>query len=351
MHHLFLSDRQDRALDWTELQWVALLKMELPFWAIPQESRKSMKMRSGPWGVHLFDRNSGLNILLDELAPAPQFWARTPRQVSVALTNACDLACAYCFAPKYPAKLDANRLMTWMDELDRHNCLGIGFGGGEPTLHPELAAICRHGAQRTGLAITLTTHAHRWNERLAGQLAGNVHFIRVSMDGVGATYERLRGRCFDVLLDQLRLVRSVSRFGINYVVNTETLPDLDRAIAVALECNAAEFLLLPERPTRNRPGIDSDTMDSLRDWIARYKEALPLLISDYAAKGLPVCKPLFEEDTLGGYAHINASGQIMRSSFDHDGIQIGERGLMEALDELRNFARSAQNEGLVELRF
>lgn len=310
-----------------------------------------MKIRSGPWGVHLFDRNSGLNILLDELAPARELWARAPRQVSVALTNACDLACAYCFAPKNPARLDPDRVMAWMCELDRHNCLGVGFGGGEPTLYPELVAICRYGAHRTGLAITLTTHAHRWNERLAAELAGNVHFIRVSMDGVGATYERLRGRSFNTLLVQLRLVRSVSSFGLNYVVNAETLQDLDRAISVALECNAAEFLLLPERPTRNRPGIDSDTMGSLRAWVARYKEALPLLISDHAAEGLPICTPLCGEDALSGYAHINASGLLMRSSFDHDGVPIENSSLMEALDGLRNSTGRGQNEGLVELRF
>jgi MoaA/NifB/PqqE/SkfB family radical SAM enzyme len=241
--------------------------------------------------------------------------------------------------------------MTWMSELDRHSCLGVGFGGGEPTLYPELTAICRYGAHKTGLAITLTTHGHRWDERLAAELAGNVHFIRVSMDGVGATYERLRGRSFNRLLDQLRLVRSVSRFGINYVVNAETLSDLDRAVGIASECNAAEFLLLPERPTRNRPGIDSGITDSLREWVARYKEALPLVISEHAAEGLPTCTPLFGEDALSGYAHINASGLLMRSSFDHDGVQIGNRSLMEALDGLRNSARSGQNEGLVELRF
>ena len=70
--------------------------------------------------------------------------------------------------------------------------------------------MCKYGAQKTGLAISLTTHAHRLTEKLATVLAGNVHFIRVSMDGVGATYERLRGRSFDSLRRKLKIVRTLS---------------------------------------------------------------------------------------------------------------------------------------------
>jgi MoaA/NifB/PqqE/SkfB family radical SAM enzyme len=198
-----------------------------------------MKIRRGRSGIHLFERDTGLNVLIDEVLPPPQLWDTAPRHVSIALTNACDLACPYCFAPKYPAALRLERLTAWMDELDSHGCLGVGFGGGEPTLHRDLESICKYGTTETRLSITLTTHAHRLTEELARALAGNVHFIRVSMDGVGNTYERLRGRSFDSLLAQLRLVQTISRFGINYVVNAETLTDLDCAMALARDAQAS----------------------------------------------------------------------------------------------------------------
>ena len=157
------------------------VKAELSFGSL-EKSRAYMKIRRGPSGFHLFERGTGLNVLLDEVSPPPELWAVAPRNVSVSLTNACDLSCQYCFAPKHHAKLDVAQLVAWMDELDASGCLGVGFGGGEPTLHPELEAICRHGAKNTGLSITLTTHAHRLTDRLAAVLAGNIHFIRVSMD-------------------------------------------------------------------------------------------------------------------------------------------------------------------------
>jgi hypothetical protein len=50
---------------------------------------KKPKVREGPDGLYLFDRNIGINVLLNEIKVPQLHWAITPRHVSVALTNAC----------------------------------------------------------------------------------------------------------------------------------------------------------------------------------------------------------------------------------------------------------------------
>jgi len=70
------------------------------------------------------------------------------------------LACSYCYAPKTPGSLDADRLAGWLRELDEMGVLVWGFGGGEPTLHRRFMEICRETAATTNLAVTFTTHAH-----------------------------------------------------------------------------------------------------------------------------------------------------------------------------------------------
>jgi|HubBroStandDraft_2_1064218.scaffolds.fasta_scaffold135952_1 MoaA/NifB/PqqE/SkfB family radical SAM enzyme len=149
-------------------------------------------MSSEPSGLHLFCRRTGLNVLCDEIRVPPTLWASAPQQISVALTNACDLACSYCYAPKNRAELDIATLVIWLHELDANGCLAVGFGGGEPVLHRHFVELCQHVAKETALAVTFTTHAQRVDEALADRIRGNVHFVRVSMDGVGATYEMLR---------------------------------------------------------------------------------------------------------------------------------------------------------------
>jgi len=284
----------------------------------------------------MFNRTTGLNVLLDEVRADPALWADAPRQVSIALTNACDLTCSYCFAPKNPAVLDFERVVEWLDELDVNGCLGIGLGGGEPTLYRGLVELCQYATQHTKLAVTLTTHAHRLDDRLVAALTGSVHFVRVSMDGVGATYEALRGRPFAAFRRRLENIRSVAPLGINYVVNSRTLPDLDAATTLAAEVGAVEFLLLPEQPVHGNGGIDDLTAQALRHWVTQYRGSVPLTVSEAAAEGLPTCNPLPRETGLRAYAHIDAGGVLKRSSYDSDGVAIGADGIMQALNVLQS---------------
>lgn len=298
------------------------------------ELRTHLKVRSGPDGIHFFDRSTGMNLLIDEAQVPRSLWAAAPRHVSIALTNECDLKCPHCFAPKHPAALDSGFLLAWLDELDANGCLGIGFGGGEPTLYDDLPLICGQVTCKTGLAVTLTTNAHHLHDQLAAELNGSLHFIRISMDGVGATYEMLRGRSFSTLLGRLDTVRELAPFGINYLVNSRTISDLDAATALAAEAGAVEFLLLPEQRVNGWGGIDYQTSQALQNWVNSYRGTIPLRVSEAGADGLPTCKPLQQETGLRAYAHIDASGVLKRSSFDNSGQFIGDGGVIQALKSL-----------------
>ncbi|MFL6113582.1 MAG: radical SAM protein [Catenulispora sp.] len=276
-----------------------------------------------------------MNILMDEMRPSPEIWSVAPRQVSVALQNACDLTCSYCYAPKAAARLDAETVVSWLAELDRHGCLGVGFGGGEPTLFRQFASLCRTVTAETGLAVSFTTHGHRLDKALCSALVGNVHFVRISMDGVEGTYERLRGRSFAKLIEALQKVRAIAPFGINYVVNEETLPDLDAALDIAHDEGAAEFLLLPEQPVAGKGGIREATARELAAWVDKYAGRVPLAVSTVGGDSLPTCSPTPSERPLDAYAHIDARSTLKRSSFDSEGERIGTYGVLHALRRLR----------------
>lgn len=298
-----------------------------------------IKYRYGPSGIHIYDRTNGLNILIDEIRIQPSIWTIAPRHVSIAVTNKCDFSCSYCFAPKHPAELNVEQLICWIDELDEAGCLSVGFGGGEPTLYPHFAELCQYVAQNTGMAVTFTTHGHHLGDALINSLSGNVHFIRISMDGVGKTYEAIRGQSFSKLLSRLKRIRKLSPFGINFVVNSNTFPCLNSAIKYADELKASEFLLLPEQPVNGNAGIDADTILSLRKWVDNYQGNIPLTISEENANGFPGCYPFGNENGLRAFAHIDASGVLKRSSFDSNGISIGRGSVLQALEILGNSKR------------
>lgn len=290
-----------------------------------------MRIRLCPSGVEFFDRSTGLNILFDEVSVPRSAWAMAPRHVSIALTNACDLSCPYCYAPKTRASLDFERVCSWLKELDANGCLSVGFGGGEPSLYRNFARLCHYAADNTGLAITFTTHAHRLNDSLLADLSGSVHFVRVSMDGLGSTYESLRGRPFQTLCTILGSLRALAPFGINYVVNALTLPDLDAALMLAADLGASEFLLLPEEPNGTTGGIDKATSLALLHWASSYHGSVRLSISEPRAEGFPICDVYPSESALAKYVHIDASGTLKRTSYDRQGARIGDSGVLKAL--------------------
>ncbi|WP_145620451.1 radical SAM protein [Nitrospirillum bahiense] len=295
-----------------------------------------MKLRISPNGVHLFDRLSGLNMLLDELHPESKAWSTSPRQISIALTNVCDLHCGYCYAPKRKASLRTEQVLSWLKELDAEGCIGIGFGGGEPTLHPDFVNICKRAAGETELAVTFTTHGHRLTPQLVERLKGSIHFARISVDGVGRTYEEQRGKQFSSLLQGIESIANLSPFGINVVVNERTVAELDAISDLAQMGGASELLLLPQQATSAVESIDETVGQALRDWVSNYRGKVRLAVSEAGASELPTCDPFPEERGLRAYAHIDASGVLRASSYSPAGAKIGDAGVLSALERLRN---------------
>lgn len=294
-----------------------------------------MKKRIGPDGIHFFDRCTGLNILIDEVLPPENEWSQAPRQISIALTNVCDLHCDFCYAPKVKASLQLDQLKKWIKELDQLGTLGIGFGGGEPTLYPHFSKICEFTANETDLAVTFTTHGHRLTDDFLARLKGNVHFIRISIDGVGATYEKFRGRKFDKLIERIEKTRKISSLGFNVVINDSTIPDLDQVTEIARKFDISEVLLLPQQATHTIKGLSNDSYEQMKKWIDGYGGETRLTISDVGLESNFICNPLSMETGLNAYAHIDALGFLKASSYSNIGQQIGDKNILEVLQLLK----------------
>lgn len=289
-----------------------------------------MKARYGYNGLHLFDRNSGLNVLADEVRVQRSKWSVAPRYMSFALTNACELTCSYCYASKAPAKLVSSRILDWAHELDASGCFGIGFGGGEPTLYPEFSRLCQQLHRSTSLALTMTTHGHRFNPRLVDELSGNIDFIRLSMDGIDATYERLRKRPFADFQERLRLVRKTAKFGINYVVNSDTIEELPRAADFAFQSGAQDLLLLPETTVRGTLNVTADVMRQLSAWAAKNFTRCRLATSAHSIEHIDAPALILSDPTFESYdfMHVDASATLKTSAFSKVGASLAEHATM-----------------------
>ncbi|EOX1771017.1 hypothetical protein ACPDPP_003559, partial [Vibrio cholerae] len=141
-------------------------------------------------------------------------------------------------------------------------------------------------------------------------------------------------RSFNQLIENLELLSGNVPFGINYVVNSQTIDDLNDAVSIADSCGAREFLLLPEVPVGFGKQIDDITLNTLKDWIAEYQGSLRLSISSDYKNAVNSAIALEKEASYRSFVHIDATGTLKRSSFDEDGIQIGNQTIEQAYSKI-----------------
>ena len=168
---------------------------------------------------------------------------------------------------------------------------------------------------------------------MISHLSPYVHFTRLSMDGFGDTYEKIRGRPFEQFLSKLKMIRSEMRYGVNYVVNDETVADLDK-LDFLQDLGCEELLLLPQHRTKYVNDIRPPAKELMTNWVESYTGGMKLSVGAYAQDGLPACDIFSKDDSLEGYAHIDADGLLKRSSYNKEGVKI-TTSLSYALEKLK----------------
>jgi hypothetical protein len=155
------------------------------------------------------------------------------------------------------------------------------------------------------------------------------------MDGYGATYERFRGRSFSEFARRVEIIATVAPFGLNVVVNDDTVHDLDPIDAFAAEVGASEVLLLPEQPVGARPGIGTRASERLTAWILSRRAPVRLAISEATVPdGVPLAQPFAGETPLDAHVHLDAQGILRPHAYAREGVPIAT-SVIGALDQLR----------------
>ena len=89
-----------------------------------------------------------------------------PIYVEISPVSYCNHQCLFCgldFAHEERASLDADILMTKIEEMGRLGVKSIMFAGeGEPLLHPRMAEIASH-TRNCGIDVSITTNGMAGN--------------------------------------------------------------------------------------------------------------------------------------------------------------------------------------------
>ncbi len=187
----------------------------------------------------------GLLALHPSPRPRPMCICRAPRPslryLELQLTWRCNLACAHCYlGPARAVDLPVETVARLVREFDRMQGLRLLLSGGEPLLHPQWDQI---NALLAGLPLRVVLLS---NGLLLdrGRLARlNCQEVQISLDGLEAGHERLRGRgSFARAVEAARRVREAGlELSIATMVHAGNLDQFAGLAGLVAELGAREW--------------------------------------------------------------------------------------------------------------
>jgi MoaA/NifB/PqqE/SkfB family radical SAM enzyme len=172
------------------------------------------------------------------------------RVVQIHPSLRCNLACRHCYSLSGPLREEALPLETVLQLIVDLPGLGfnaISLSGGEPLmwqgLGPALAT-----ARKAGLITALTTNLMPLTPERLAILRVNLNFCAVSLDGVPASHDAIRGRkgAFSVMQSRLTELRASSiPFGFIFTLTEANIQELAWVARFAVEQGASLLQVHP----------------------------------------------------------------------------------------------------------
>jgi len=199
-----------------------------------------------------------------------------PLDVHLALTTKCNLFCRGCYntcRSDKPQDIPLEKAKAIIDKLAELNVFSVSFGGGEPTLHPDILEIAEY-ARSKRILPNLTTNGLTMNEYFATscQVFGNVHFSIHKL----ADMEHV----FPAALTYRRITKN--KPGLNLLLTSETVTHLDEIVRRAKQSGINKVLFLRYKVTKKNKDIQGlaidEKMKDLPDLLRRLKKRNPRLM-------------------------------------------------------------------------
>ncbi len=212
---------------------------------------------------------------LGRLPPHPLLTARraalamlrpeSPLLAQLVVTRRCNLACGYCNEYDHSSDpVSTSALFARVDRLAELGTLVVTLTGGEPFLHPELAAVVERVVSH-GMIATSISNAYpitrRWIDRMN---AAGLSLLQVSVDNVEPNDTSQKS--WSKIKPRLELLREHARFALNVnavlgsspPAQTRELIDEIRALGFYMTVG-----LLHDHEGRIDPGLAGDELPAL----------------------------------------------------------------------------------------
>ncbi len=282
------------------------------------------------WRMHaldgkllLFDRDTGLNVLLEGEETA-HFRRIAPRSLLIAVTNACNLTCPFCYRNRGVRSVwDYDTLLRFCQAADQWGVLEVAFGGGEPMLFPRWDEFVCELYDTTRLSVNFTTNGTCLTGEFLQCIAGKYGQIRLSLYEDNHWPETIR-----------LLVDADARFGVNWLITPHELARIETMFAELLAYGVRDFLLISYKGADPALHLNADEHQHLAVFINRVYQLVQIKLDACWGNTLPNVPRLFAEDDCNAgdaILSITSDKLIKPCSFHPIGIPF------ETIDDVRAF--------------
>ena len=171
-----------------------------------------------------------------------------PRICVWEITLKCDLGCRHCGSRAgvaRPGELTLDEARETVRQLAALGIREVTLIGGEAYLREDWVDIAA-AVTAAGMACTMVTGAYAFDDfRVQEALAAGVRRIGISIDGIAATHDHLRGRVgsYQAALDAARRIAATGRIGlsVNTQINRLSMPELPALANLLVELGATAW--------------------------------------------------------------------------------------------------------------
>ncbi len=198
------------------------------------------------------------------------------RALQIHPSRQCNLSCLHCYSSSSPNEkghLTLELLCDAISDAAHEGFNYVSLSGGEPVLYKPLIELLEH-ARRLGMRTAVTTNGMLLTERKIERLRDVVDVLAISIDGVPASHNRIRGSqlAFDTMKSRLPLLRAADMsFGFIFTLTQYNLDELDWVRNFAVSEGAKLLQIHPLEEVGNAAtllrGNSPDATESAYAWM------------------------------------------------------------------------------------
>ncbi len=213
------------------------------------------------------------------------FRRNTPQNVTIELTDHCNLICRHCYRNSGPGMknfLATESVLEAMEDFYRLGVKSVELTGGEPTTHPGFETILEAALERFPL-VAVITNGTNLSDRVLAALNRPNALTQIDFDGVDAeTHNFLRGTPF--AYDSVQATaKKLQAWGVRYRVamcvhrgNLDQVEAVaDKALALGATWFGASPIIDVGRGATSVETLDLDQVRHLMTVLTKLKDRTP----------------------------------------------------------------------------